>query len=664
MSSICDWNFTNELSGGNITTRRSANLKKPKMATKSHDTYDLGIGDSLNMDGILSQDEANDVMEMLSKADELGGTFRLPSFCTSTQTNRGGACRRPESPLLSPVYSHARGGLGLDVTPKTTNNELKQGDGESVRNWENTCRSSLFDHGFQDERTEGAATGSTGSADPDFVQECEPADPTENEVNDPCGGGGGTDLLTQTATGHTTKTITPADIDVARRPDNEQLEDKAGVASQGNENLKGRTGEEEDEEVGSEVGGAGDEDEEEYEDYTSPAAVALKLNAMSSMLNKLGNKSDTLAHTVKGLESSLEFSYKEIDDLKKKNAQLQQALDTLGLEDKRTQFQVNDMSDKLDKLETTTKRGNLIIEGLPEKEGKREDVGKVIWDLFDQMSVDRRVNLAACYRMGPFNKKHSRPILVSFENQADRDMVYSRRMELKQSNEYRRVWINEDLSQGSKRKKGLIRLITKEALQQGVDCKSGKYTLHINNTKYDENNLDDLPAQLHPSNLKQVRINDSTIAYQSEHAPFSNFFHCDITIGKHNFFCVEQAIQFLRARILNKPLAATKIYLSRDVRFIKQVGGELGTSEDWEARKYDYMYICLKKKFTQHPELKALLLSTGDLQLVEATPDPLWGCGATLSSNVLRRGDWKGKNKQGDILMTVRKELRQSMKKK
>ena len=135
-----------------------------------------------------------------------------------------------------------------------------------------------------------------------------------------------------------------------------------------------------------------------------------------------------------------------------------------------------------------------------------------------------------------------------------------------------------------------------------------------------------------------------------------------MTVGSQEFFCLEQVFQFLRAQILNKPLAATKIYLSRDVRFIKQVGNELGTSDAWEGRKFDVMYECLKRKFDQNPDLKTLLLKTGDLELVEVTPDRLWGCGATLSSNVLRLGNWPGKNKHGEILMTLREEYRRDMK--
>ena len=49
---------------------------------------------------------------------------------------------------------------------------------------------------------------------------------------------------------------------------------------------------------------------------------------------------------------------------------------------------------------------------------------------------------------------------------------------------------------------------------------------------------------------------------------------------------------------------------------------------------------------------------------MEATPGRLWGCGATLSSNLLRRHEWPGENKQGKILMTVRDKLRMEAGKK
>ena len=247
--------------------------------------------------------------------------------------------------------------------------------------------------------------------------------------------------------------------------------------------------------------------------------------------------------------------------------------------------------------------------------------------------------------------------MTTFEKQADKDLVYARRMALKRTVHYQKVWFSEYLGLLSKSRRGLIRLISREAQQQGVDCKTGKYAIFVDKKKFDHSNFDALPPRLHLSQLKQVQIDDKTLAYQSEFAPFSNFFPCKIMIGSHAFLCLEQAFMFMKAKILMKPLSATKIFLSRDVHYIKLIGNDLGTSGEWERRQFDVMYECVKRKFDQNPDLK-VLLKTGDLELVEATPNQLWGCGATLSSNVFKKHEWPGHNKHGEILMIVRDEYR------
>ena len=70
---------------------------------------------------------------------------------------------------------------------------------------------------------------------------------------------------------------------------------------------------------------------------------------------------------------------------------------------------------------------------------------------------------------------------------------------------------------------------------------------------------------------------------------------------------------------------------------------------DWEAVKDEIMLEALRAKFTQHTELRELLLRTGDARLVEhTTNDRYWADG----------GDGSGKNMLGVLLMRVRDELR------
>ena len=66
------------------------------------------------------------------------------------------------------------------------------------------------------------------------------------------------------------------------------------------------------------------------------------------------------------------------------------------------------------------------------------------------------------------------------------------------------------------------------------------------------------------------------------------------------------------------------------------------------------MYQGLRAKFAQHPNLKALLLSTGNAALVEgADIDSYWGWGGLDS-----QGNRTGQNKLGRLLMRLRTELR------
>jgi len=89
-----------------------------------------------------------------------------------------------------------------------------------------------------------------------------------------------------------------------------------------------------------------------------------------------------------------------------------------------------------------------------------------------------------------------------------------------------------------------------------------------------------------------------------------------------------------------KPMLAAQMGRSRKVKI----------RQDWEKVKNLVMLDAVRAKFIQHPDLKDLLLSTGDAKIVEHTAnDSYWGDG----------GDGKGKNRLGQILMLVRKELKE-----
>jgi ribA/ribD-fused uncharacterized protein len=71
---------------------------------------------------------------------------------------------------------------------------------------------------------------------------------------------------------------------------------------------------------------------------------------------------------------------------------------------------------------------------------------------------------------------------------------------------------------------------------------------------------------------------------------------------------------------------------------------------DWESAKDNVMREAVLEKFTAHPDIRAMLLATGDEPLVEQTShDYYWGCGT----------DGSGRNMLGHILVEVRSALRE-----
>ncbi len=93
-----------------------------------------------------------------------------------------------------------------------------------------------------------------------------------------------------------------------------------------------------------------------------------------------------------------------------------------------------------------------------------------------------------------------------------------------------------------------------------------------------------------------------------------------------------------------------KIRLARSPMIAARLGRSRSTPlrHDWEQVKEDIMREALRAKFTQHAELRDLLLSTTDHKLIEHTRnDRYWGDG----------GDGTGRNRLGALLMELRAAL-------
>ena len=83
----------------------------------------------------------------------------------------------------------------------------------------------------------------------------------------------------------------------------------------------------------------------------------------------------------------------------------------------------------------------------------------------------------------------------------------------------------------------------------------------------------------------------------------------------------------------------------------KRLGRKIQLRPDWEEIKDKVMLTGLRKKFTD-PELRSLLLATGDEELIEGNywGDTYWG----VCNGI-------GQNKLGKLLMQVREEIKNNI---
>lgn len=141
-------------------------------------------------------------------------------------------------------------------------------------------------------------------------------------------------------------------------------------------------------------------------------------------------------------------------------------------------------------------------------------------------------------------------------------------------------------------------------------------------------------------------------ANEKPYGPFSNLFRRPVVFEGIEFPTSEHAYQAGKARkpevrewILSAPTPSLAAMAAHGLYVWDVV-------PDWAKIKFDRMRSVLRAKFSQHPDLCELLLSTGDSRLVEAgTTDNavnrLWG-----------EVNGKGQNMLGIMLMELRDELR------
>lgn len=139
----------------------------------------------------------------------------------------------------------------------------------------------------------------------------------------------------------------------------------------------------------------------------------------------------------------------------------------------------------------------------------------------------------------------------------------------------------------------------------------------------------------------------------------SNFYPCKFEFNGKTFNFSEQCFMYQKAILFNDFEIAKQVLNETDVRKIKALGRKVKNfnNELWDKHKEDFMFNACYAKFSQNDKLKDFLLSTGNHEIVEASPvDNIWGIGFS-SDNAMENVDKWGQNLLGKVLMKVREDL-------
>lgn len=142
----------------------------------------------------------------------------------------------------------------------------------------------------------------------------------------------------------------------------------------------------------------------------------------------------------------------------------------------------------------------------------------------------------------------------------------------------------------------------------------------------------------------------------------SQWWKSDFWSVASTYCCMEQFMMAQKAELFGDEEIRQEIMKCSDPKQIKALGRKVRNFDEtvWNKVKYSIVLNGNFMKFSQNPELREFLLSTGDDILVEASPyDAIWGIRMSANDeNATNPMKWRGRNLLGFALMEARDEIR------
>ena len=393
-------------------------------------------------------------------------------------------------------------------------------------------------------------------------------------------------------------------------------------------------------------GGAREGDQSPEDPNAQQQASKREVKRTQSLVRTLEDKIQSLNDTLVNLTGKLDSSETKFSQHDLRLAYLEAKTAALQNENKR-------LKDRVDQLENDKRVTNLKIDGI--KEVEQQNLSDMIIQLASALGFRcQPLDIDLVYRIGKVRPgDRPRPVLVCFKSRAVRDNIYFGRSKLRKKEGWRGEYVNDDVNDSTRKKREGLRAVALLCKVKNVDCKLYADSIIINRRRYNEHQLDTLPAGFKLADAKTITT-PKGILFQSEHSFLSSFHEAPFMYEGKIQRTVEHALNGIRAQLGNRTDIAGLIREATTPLEAKRFGKLVPESEEYKKGKDNFMEILHFEKFLENPDLQLKLVQTGEAKLMEATVDDHFGIGRPLNALLLQELTWTGSNVLGKKLEKIR----------
>ena len=304
---------------------------------------------------------------------------------------------------------------------------------------------------------------------------------------------------------------------------------------------------------------------------------------------------------------------------------------------------------------------NVRIDGKGEEGG--ENLKRFVVELSAAMGVGNmtQADVVTVFRMGKQAnngaRQRARSIMVTFVNQRARNAFFFARTKLKNIDIYRGIFVNDDVSQMTRRQRDDYRAVAALARQDGADVRVHTDGVVLGGKKYLLTEPHTLPDRYSINKAKTIE-SGGEIYFSSEASFLSNFAPSPIVEGDIIYSTAEHMYQAYKCKQAQEYDRLKSVIAAPTSLEAKRIADAIQETPEWRKDRDTVMRKVVSEKFEQNPVLCDLLLETGDKPLNEATHNDHFGIGVTLMAREIRDKSYRGANMLGIILAEIRTSIR------